>query len=78
MLIPIKQWAQQNFSFPVSQATLNTYAKTKQISPPPQKIARRWCCEENAKFVGMELKDDNSITDPLVREILYGSKASKS
>ena len=78
MLVPIDVWAEKAFSFPISKATLNNYAKTKQISSPPQKVARKWCCDVNAKFVGLPTPQTDDITDPLVREILYGGNATNT
>lgn len=54
MLIPLKDWAEKTFSFPLSYYQLTTFAKTCQIYPPPKKVGRTWCCEDTAEFIGLQ------------------------
>lgn len=74
MNIPLMDWAKRHFSVPASRATLNTYAKTGQIIPAPQKFGGRWMVDENARFVGLSRPPVSA--DPLVARILnHGQKA---
>ncbi|MEQ9925719.1 MULTISPECIES: excisionase [Pectobacterium] len=68
----LKEWAIDEFGNATpSQNTLNKYARHKMISPPPQKVGRKWMVEQDARFIGMISEPTiNKSDNPLLKRIL--------
>lgn len=70
---PLRDWAIEEFGaeYVPSYPTLIAYAKNQMISPPPQKVGRRWMVEKTARFVGIgTVPKSKANDDPLLTRIL--------
>lgn len=84
-LVTIYDWASgpNGFKYPVSKATLNKIAKTKQTYPAAIKQGRRWVIDEDARFIGIvgDVDISTSLSDKarhLVEKAFYGSSTQKT
>lgn len=58
-MLPLHVWAHDEFGDAAPAiTTLQNYARLNMISPPAQKVGRRWMVEANARYVGMLAKPE--------------------
>ncbi len=78
-MLPLNVWAHDEFGDAAPAiTTLQNYARLNMISPPAQKVGRRWMVEANARYVGMLAKPKiKPNCNPILKRILEdGGKTS--
>lgn len=71
----IQEWAKAEFSESArpSKNTLRAWAKSRQIDPPAQQIAGKWCVLEGAKYRPTRSTTSDSTMSERARRILNGT-----
>lgn len=77
-LIPLRKWAEMQFSSPPTIRTLRRWVRDGRISPQPILVGREYQVNEDAvyvpkpeKYQPLDLITSNT-SDPVVNEIIYG------
>lgn len=77
MKLTLKEWAQKEYSFPPSLATLRKWASTGQIYPPATLEGGCWRVQEGATFIGLAPFNIDHSEDPLVVKVLNHGKTKE-